>query len=94
MDIIYKGKPIIPTKSVLNELSKINLNLYKVQIILEKGFEIRKRRKNIIERAIQKKNKLINVVVVDMGNYYKLIHVGRFTLTKKFRKIIGDKDEF
>ena len=30
MNFTYKGKPIIPTKTALNELSEINLNLWEV----------------------------------------------------------------
>lgn len=92
MDFIYKRKPILPTKTALNELSDININLYEVPEILEKGFEIRKRKKNIIERGIQRGNKVVNVVVVDLGNYYKLIHAGEFTLSKKFKKLMRDKN--
>ena len=90
MDFTYKGKPILPTKTALNELSDIDVNLYEVPEILEKGFEIRKRKKNIIERGIQRGNRVINVVAVDMGNYYKLIHAGEFTLSKKFKKLIRE----
>jgi len=89
MDFTYKGKSIFPTKTALNELSDIDVNLYEVPEILEKGFEIRKRKKNIIERGIQKGNKVVNVVVVDLGDYYKLIHAGEFTLSKKFRKMVS-----
>ena len=92
MDFAYKGKPILPTKTALNELSEIDLNLYEVTEILEKGFEIRKRKKSIIERGIQKGNKIVNVVVVDLGNYYKLIHAGEFTLSKKFKKLMRYKN--
>ena len=88
MDFAYKGKPVMPTKTAIDELSDIDLDLYEVPEILEKGFELRKRKKNIIERAVAKGNKIINVVVVDMGNYYKLIHAGKFTLTKKHKKLI------
>ena len=92
MNFTYKGKPIFPTKTALNELSEIDVNLYEVPEILEKGFEIRKRAKNITERGIQRGNKVINVVVVDMENYYKLIHAGEFTLSKKFKKLMRDKN--
>jgi len=92
MNFTYKGKPIIPTKTALNELNDIDLNLYDVPEILEKGFEVRKRAKNITERGVQRGNKVINVVVVDMGNYYKLIHAGEFTLSRKFKKLMRDKN--
>ncbi len=88
----YKGKSIIPTKAVLDELSNINLDLSKVQEILEIGIEIRKRKRDITEKAVIKGNKVINAVVVDMDNFYKLIHVGEFTLTKKFRRLMEKKN--
>ena len=44
------------------------------------------------EKGIQKGDKVINVVVVDLGGYYKLIHAGEFTLTHKFRKLIRRQD--
>lgn len=91
MDYAYKGKTIFPTKTALNEVSDIGIDMYDIPSILEKGFEIRKRKKNIIERGIQKGNRVINVVVVDMGNYYKLIHAGEFTLSKKFKKIMREE---
>ena len=94
MNFTYKEKPIMPTKIALDELSEINLDLYKVVKILEKGFQIRKRKKNIVELAFIKGNKIINVVVVDMGNYYKLIHVGKFTVSKKFKKLRRFKNGF
>ena len=53
MEFTYKGKPILPTKTSLNELSEIDLSLYEIPEILEKGFKIRKRKKNIIERGVQ-----------------------------------------
>lgn len=94
MDYTYKEKLIIPTKAVLDELSRIDMDLYEVLNILEKGFILRKRKKNVIEKAIRKGTKVVNIVVVDMESYYKLIHAGEFTLTKKFRKLMEDKNGF
>ncbi|PIN74072.1 hypothetical protein COT48_03330 [Candidatus Woesearchaeota archaeon CG08_land_8_20_14_0_20_47_9] len=92
MSFTYKGKPILPTKAVLSELSEIDVNLYEVAEILEKGFEIRKRKKGVIERGLQRGNKIINVVVVDLGDYYKLIHAGEFSLSKNFKKLMRDRN--
>ena len=92
MGFTYKGKPIFPTKTALNELSEIDVNLYEVPEILEKGFIVRKRAKDITERGVQRGNKIINVVVVDLGKYYKLIHAGEFTLSKKFKKLMSGKN--
>lgn len=83
----------MPTKTAMDEMSDNDIDLYDVVEILQNGFPIRKRKQNIIEKGITKGNKVINVVVVDMGNYYKLIHTGKFTLTKKFKKLIGEKNE-
>ncbi len=94
MNFTFRGKPIIPTKTALDELSEIDLDLSEVPLILERGIQIRKRKKNIIERAVKKGNKMINVVVVDLDDYYKLIHVGKFTLAEKFKKLIRGKDGF
>ena len=94
-EMYFKGKPVMPTKTAMDELSNINFDLKEAVEVLEKGFELRKRKKNIIERAIKKENKVINIVVVDMGNYYKLIHAGKFTLTEKFKKLMrGKKNGF
>ena len=95
MNFTYNGKPIMPTKTAMDELSDINLDLYEVPEILETGFQIRKRKENITEKGVKKGNKIVNVVVVDMGNYYKLIHVGMFTITKKHKKLMrSDKNGF
>jgi len=67
MTFTYNGKPLLPTKTALNELSEIDINLYEIPEILEKGFEVRKRAKNIIERGVRRGNKIINIVVVDLG---------------------------
>jgi hypothetical protein len=82
----FIAKPIIPTKQALDELSDIDLDLEGAQQILDEGFEVRKREKGVIERGISRGKKVINVVVVDCGSHYKLIHAGQFTLTKKFRR--------
>ena len=87
MSFTYKGKPLFPTKTALDELSEIDLELYEVVEILENGFEIRKRANNVTEKAIQRGNKVINVVIVDLGDYFKLIHAGKFTLSRKFKKL-------
>jgi hypothetical protein len=90
MDFTYQGKPLLPTKTALDELSNADLDLYKVIGILEQGFALKKRKKHIIEKAIRKGNKIINAVVVDQGAYYKLIHVGEFSINKKFMKLMRE----
>lgn len=84
----YNGKQVLPTKTAMDELSDIDLDLNDAVYILENGFEIRKRRANITERGIQRGNKIMNVVAVDLGSHYKLIHAGKFTLNRKFKRLI------
>jgi hypothetical protein len=91
---VYEGKPVMPTKMAIDELNSIGLGLYEAVKILEIGFNIRKRKQNIIEKGITKGNKIINVVVVDVGAYYKLIHAGQFTFAKKFKTLKRDENEF
>ncbi|MDP2750813.1 MAG: hypothetical protein Q8O89_08335 [Nanoarchaeota archaeon] len=86
----YDGKPVLPTKNAMDELSDIDLDLYDAVCILNDGFEIRKRSRNVIERCMQTGNKVINVVVVDLGSHYKLIHAGEFTLSRKFKRMMKD----
>ena len=86
MDFTFNGKPIFPTKEAMDELSDVGLDLHDAIAIMQEGFVVRKRKRNIIERAIKRGNKIINIVAVDMGNYYKLIHAGKFSYNKKFNK--------
>jgi hypothetical protein len=87
VDFTFNGKPVIPTKTAMDELSDADLDVSDAIKILEEGFPIRKRAKNIIEKGMRRGNKVVNVVVVDLGNYYKLIHAGEFTFSKKFKKM-------
>lgn len=41
----FKGKPILPTKTAMDELSMIGLDLCEVPYILKNGFQLRKRKK-------------------------------------------------
>ena len=92
-DIKYEGLHIEVTLSAARELLKEKLDLNDVSEILEKGYncERSKRKKNIIERCIDRRGKTIKVVVVKTVSRYpdgfteevwRLIHVGRFTIRK------------
>jgi len=49
----------MPTKTAMDKLSNINLSLYEVLKILEEGFELRKRKKNIFRQRKPKKQLVI-----------------------------------
>lgn len=77
----YQNKEIKATKSASDELWHLRKDLWDVLIILEDGYECSrsKRKKNIIERCIRKGNVVFKAVVVDLDDYFLLIHFGKFT---------------
>lgn len=76
----YKGKPVMPTKRTIEELEEEGLDLDDVVEILDEGFDCSRsaREENIEEKCIQRKKAIIKVVVENMGDYWKLKHVGSF----------------
>ena len=87
---------MIPTKTALNEMDEVGIDMYKVVDILNQGFDCSrsKREKHIEEKCFQRGNKIIKIVVIDKETYYKIIHIGKFTVSKKFKKTIsGAKNE-
>lgn len=76
----YKGKPVMPTKRSMQELEEEALDLEDVVAVLRKGFDCSKskRRKTVEEKCIQRRRAIIKIVVEDLGDYWKLIHVGSF----------------
>jgi hypothetical protein len=83
----YLGKPVIPDykRGVLSELEEECLDLDDVVEILETGFDCSasKRNRAILERCVQKKNRIIKVVVEQGEEYWALRHVGSFKLSRK-----------
>jgi hypothetical protein len=65
----WKGLPVIPTKSALDELIKYYMDLEDVVRILELGYEFTKRRKGTVEKCLNRKGEVIKVVVVQSYNY-------------------------
>lgn len=80
----WKGKTLIPTKKALGEMSRHNVDMYKVKEILDEGFDCArsKRKRNMDERGVRRSGKIVKVVVADTGSYCKIIHVGEFTEKK------------
>ena len=76
----YKGKPVMPSKRTIEELEEEGLDLDDVIEILEKGFDCSRspREENIQEKCVQRKKAIIKVVVENIGDYWKLKHVGSF----------------
>ena len=92
MFTIYKNRPLIPTRTAMNELFKYGYDLFDVLEILELGYDCpkSKRAKNIIERCINKKGKIIRVVIADSYNWSmdtKVWAITHFGITKKSKKM-------
>jgi hypothetical protein len=83
----YQGKPVIPDykRGVLSELEEEGLDLDEVVKILKTGFDCSasKRNRAILERCVQKKNRIIKVMVEEGEEYWGLRHVGSFKLSRK-----------
>ena len=83
---LFESKPLIPSKSAMNELMKCNLTLSDAVEILEQGFDcsVNRRKKGTIERCIKQGKKTLKVVAVKSFNYslneecWLLVHVGIF----------------
>jgi len=82
---VWKGKPILPTRSAQNEMFDIDVSLFDIEDILEESFECSrsKREKSTFERCVQRGQKIIKVVVVDTGDHFVITHVGAITASKK-----------
>lgn len=82
----YKGLKVSCSKSALRELTKHEKNIEDILEILHKGYEApRKRKRNTIEKWLNKGNKTYNVVIVQ--DYFRILnekvwlvtHFGKFT---------------
>ena len=90
---LWKGKPILPTRSAQNEMYEHDISLFDIEDILKESFDCSrsKREKSTFESCVQKGQKIIKVVVVDTGDHFVITHVGSFTASKKKIKQIKRK---
>lgn len=83
MDIFprYQNKIIKATKNASEELWNLRKDLWDIKHILEGGYDYSasKRKANVIEKCVRKGDHLFKAVVIDCGDYYLLIHLGKFT---------------
>lgn len=91
---LYKGLPLVPSRSVAIELYNCNLILRDILGILEQGYDCAKskRKKGIIERCLDRKRKTMRVVIARAYNYslgyeaWVIIHVGVTTKPRRVKK--------
>lgn len=89
----YEDLPVITVqtrkgqKNVIDELIKYGMDLDDVVEVLKEGYDCSrsKRRKGVLEKCINRRNKTVKVVVqrgfieLDGQECWELIHVGKFT---------------
>ncbi len=77
----YRDKEIKATKKASEELWEYRKDLWDVVEILEEGYLCSRspRKENIMEMCITRGNRVFKAVVADCGEYWLLIHFGKFT---------------
>lgn len=88
---IYRNKPLQLTRSATLELIQLALDIDDVVDILEFGQSVKKRKHRTIEKWLPEGKHIYNVVIVDVGDVWRVIHVGRFTKTKKKMRLLHEK---
>jgi len=83
MDFTYNEKPIIPTKTALNELSEIDLNLYEIAESLEKRLPFRRVMKQTLEKVMA--NRDVQGVKIYLGGRLGGAEMARTEELKKGR---------
>jgi hypothetical protein len=91
---LYEGLPLVPSRSVANELYNYDLMFRDILDILEHGYDCAKskRKKGTIERCLDRKKKTMRVVIVRAYNYsidseaWVIIHVGVISKSKKVKR--------
>ena len=81
----YQNKEIKATKSASEEMWHLKKDLSDVLEILEKGYDCStsKRKANVLEKCITKGKDIFKAVVADCGDYFLLIHFGKFTYKRR-----------
>ena len=81
----YQKRYIKATKNAAEELWQFKKDLWDVLEILEICYDCSrsKRKANILEKCIRKGDNVFKAVVVDLDNYFLLIHFGKFTYKKR-----------
>ena len=87
MYLKWRGIPVIPSRRALDEMCREDLLIHDVIEILENGYDCARsrRKRDIVERCMDRKSKTLKVVVAKSYNYdlksevWVITHVGRFT---------------
>ncbi|MCK4328168.1 MAG: hypothetical protein KAW41_06935 [Candidatus Diapherotrites archaeon] len=77
-------------RSAAVELLQLALDVDDVVDVLEFGKPVRRRKEGVVEKWLVHGKHIYNVVVVDVGNAWRVVHVGRFTKTKKKMRLMHE----
>lgn len=88
----WKGKPLIPDHKRNADCEMIELGLETSDIgeILDKGKEVRKRRKGIVEKWYHQGKVIYIIAVEDCQNYWLIRHVGKISATKEKLRLLKE----
>ena len=73
------------------ELMKLALDIDDAIDILKFGKSVKKRKSDTVEKWLPEGKHIYNAVVVDVGDVWRLVHIGRFTKTKKKMRLLHEK---
>ena len=89
LSVKYQEIALIPSRTASKEMMKLGLSLNNCKRILDEGYDSpRIRKKDTIEKWINKGNKTYNIVITKSTNYslneeiYLITHIGKFTRQK------------
>ncbi|HLC47785.1 MAG TPA: hypothetical protein VJI13_01820 [Candidatus Norongarragalinales archaeon] len=76
----WGGKDVLPTKSAAREIVDEDIPIRQIVDTLETGYDCERsrRRPEIRERCKRFGKIVVKVVVADMGDHFRIIHVGKF----------------
>lgn len=89
--IEWRGKPLVidHKRNVDSEIIECGIELEDIVEILERGKEVRKRAKGIIEKWLRIGRFIFIVAVEEFDDYWLVAHVGKIRATKKKMKLLG-----
>ncbi len=91
--ITWRGKQLIPDhkRNADKEMIELGLDTSDIIEILEKGKEVRKRKKHIIEKWYRRGKAIYIAAVEDMEDYWLIRHVGISKVSRKKLRMLGDE---
>jgi predicted PolB exonuclease-like 3'-5' exonuclease len=86
----WKGKSLIPDhkRNVDREMIEVGLETSDIAGILDKGKQVRRRRKGVIEKWYHRGKVIYIIAVEDCQDYWLIRHVGKISATKEKLRLL------